>query len=230
MIYTYSRVSTDKQANSTDLQAKVLTEFCQRKGFLNRIDLVDSDVSGGKSIFKRPEGSKLSELKSGDTLIVTKHDRVFRSHEDAVVTVNKWFKLGVNIYLLNIGETPINMENPVAKFQLYIMMAAAELEKDNISLRTREGINNRKSNKQVYSAAPYGWDNTYLDEEKKVSKLVKNEDEQEIIRRMITLRNTMKKSYSIIATALNDLNIPSKEGGKWYASTVRTILNNTLNN
>ena len=215
-IYTYSRTSTDKQDNSIDLQSKQLTNYCERKEFTDAIHLVESDVSGGKSLFHRPEGSKLELLEKDDWIIVTKHDRLFRETENGIRLVKRWFKLGVNIVFLNISEQPINIHNPAAKFSFFVMLCAAELEKDMIGLRTKEGLRNRRANGQTKSRERFGYTNISKGKE---GKEVVNEKEIEILRVMNDKRE-LGYSYAKIAKHLNDNQLYTKKGTKWFHGNI----------
>ena len=230
-IWTYNRVSTDKQSSSTEQQDSVLVDFCKRNNFENPIHISDTDISGGKRLFKRPEGSKLKDLKEGDKIICAKHERLFRSLRDAVNVITDWFDLGVDVYLLNISEQPINMKNPSAKLQLYIMMAVAENELDVIRSRTKDNMKFRKENGRTYSAEVFGYDNVgergsngkIID-----GRLVPNESEQQVIKQILEWHN-IKLSLNAIARNLNERNTPSKKGKKWSAKTVRDTIKNTIN-
>lgn len=231
MIYTYSRTSTHLQDSSSEQQEQLLSQFCQRKGYIEIVNLIDTDVSGGKLILERPAGSKLSQIRKGDVIICAKHDRMFRSLKDAVNTISDWFELGVSIYFLNLGETPIDMKTPHTKFMLYMMMATAELEKDTISERTVKNLKFRKENGKTYSSAPYGYDNIgERGSNGKIieGKLIPNEAEQKIISYIKELK-IFGMSLGAIATELNSRNTPSKKGGRWSAKTVRDTIKNTIN-
>ncbi len=231
MIYTYSRTSTNLQDSSSEQQEQLLSQFCQRKEYTEVVKLTDTDVSGGKLILERPAGSKLSEIKKGDVIICAKHDRMFRSLKDAVNTISDWFELGVSIYFLNLGETPIDMKTPHTKFMLYMMMATAELEKDTISERTVKNLKFRKESRKTYSAEVFGYDNVgergsngkIID-----GRLVANESEQQVIKQILEWHN-IKLSLNSIARNLNERNTPSKKGGRWSAKTVRDTIKNTIN-
>jgi DNA invertase Pin-like site-specific DNA recombinase len=209
----------------------LLSQFCQRKEYTEVVKLTDTDVSGGKLILERPAGSKLSEIKKGDVIICAKHDRMFRSLKDAVNTISDWFELGVSIYFLNLGETPIDMKTPHTKFMLYMMMATAELEKDTISERTVKNLKFRKESRKTYSAEVFGYDNVgergsngkIID-----GRLVANESEQQVIKQILEWHN-IKLSLNSIARNLNERNTPSKKGGRWSAKTVRDTIKNTIN-
>jgi len=231
MIYTYSRTSTHLQDSSSEQQEQLLSQFCQRKEYTEVVKLIDTDVSGGKLILERPAGSKLSEIKKGDVIICAKHCRMFRSLKDAVNTISDWFELGVSIYFLNLGETPIDMKTPHTKFMLYMMMATAELEKDTISERTVKNLKFRKESRKTYSAEVFGYDNVgergsngkIID-----GKLIPNEGEQQVIKQILEWHN-INISLNAIARNLNERNTPSKKGKKWSAKTVRDTIKNTIN-
>ena len=139
-VYTYSRVSTDKQDNSIDLQQKKLIEFCERKGFNDVIHLADSDVSGGKALYSRPEGSKLKDLKRGDVLITYRSDRLFRNFRNAVNTTIDLVDKGVKLYIINFNEEPISFENYMLEAMLYQTFIFSHMEKRQIGQRTKDGL------------------------------------------------------------------------------------------
>ncbi len=232
-VLCYARVSTDQQDSSSRQQIQRLEEFCQRKGFTNAEYLIDFDVSGGKEIFKRPNGSKLKEATTGDIIIVHKRDRLFRNTLNALNTVWKWFDDGVTLYILENGEDPISMDNPTSKLVFTIMCATDELEKDKVRARTKDSLALKKANKEVYSTAPYGWENSYTEKNSKGEwingKLIPIENEQKVIRN-IKYWYSIKISLGGIANMLNLEGIKSKKGGKWHSKTVQDVLNNSLNN
>jgi site-specific DNA recombinase len=232
MIYAYARVSTDQQDSSSRQQIQRLEEFCKRKGFENVEYLVDFDVSGGKEIFKRPNGSKLKEAKDGDIIICCGRDRLFRNTINALTTVWKWFDDGVVLHILDNGDSPISFDDPTSKLLFTIMCATDELEKDKVRTRTKNSLALKKANREVYSSAPYGYDNGIAEKTDKGTikgKLIPNEREQVIISQIKAYRNH-NLSLGKIAEDLNNRKIPSKKGGKWSSKTVADVLNNSLNN
>ncbi len=221
-VYCYIRTSTNKQDTSLEVQREALENYCNRHNFTNVEYLVESDVSGGVSLFKRPQGSKLENLESGDYVIFTKHDRAARSVENGIRIVKKWYYSGVSIVFLNISEQPINISNPAAKFSFFVMLCAAELEKDMIGQRTREGLRNRRANGQTNSRERYGFTNI----SKGVSgKEVVNHKEVEILRLMNNLRES-GLSYAKIANHLNNEKIYTKKGTKWNHGNIPPMIEN----
>lgn len=233
MNYVYFRCSTDKQDNSIEYQESIWVSFAQRNNITEYISLIDNDISGGKPILKRPSGSKLTDLQKGDNLYVCKIDRISREVANGSYLFKKWHKMGVNLYFLNISQEPINMSDATMKFMVHVSLAAAEMEKDNASERTVGVLKLRKATKKVYASASFGWSNEYTEKNAKDEwingKIVPNETEQAVIRKMKELKH-LKTSFNGIARYLNDNNIPSKQGGLWSAKTVIGVFNNSLNN
>lgn len=97
MIYGYARVSTKCQAkdgNSLDDQRIKLSEAAATIIF-------EDNFTGAKT--DRPESDKLKDsLKPGDTVIVTKLDRLARSASKGAELVNIWLKDGITVHILNM--------------------------------------------------------------------------------------------------------------------------------
>ena len=130
-IYGYARVSTRGQlndGNSIESQERQLKE--------NGATEIYSDSYTGAKI-GRPELDKLlSILQDGDTLIVTKLDRIARSLSQGSDLINKLINKGVIVNILNIGI----MDNTSAsKLIRNIYFSFAEFERDMIVERTQEG-------------------------------------------------------------------------------------------
>lgn len=124
--YGYARVSTLNQDLENQIAA-LEKENC---------DCVYSEKFTGTKT-DRPEFQKLlSQLKEGDTLIVTKLDRFARSTVDGIHTIENLFEKGVKVHILNMGL----VENtPTGRLIFNIMSAFAEFERDMIVERTQEG-------------------------------------------------------------------------------------------
>lgn len=131
MIYGYARVSTKGQAregNSLEAQEKTLKTNGATKIYIDVF-------TGTKS--ERPQFDKLlKQLHEGDTLMVTKLDRIARSFTQGSELVNQLINQGININILNIGI----MDNTASsKLIRNIFFSFAEFERDMIVERTQEG-------------------------------------------------------------------------------------------
>lgn len=131
MIYGYARVSTQGQArdgNSLEVQEELLRANGAEKIYFDAYTGTKSD---------RPEFEKLlGELKSGDTLLVTKVDRFTRNLRGGLELIDEMVKRGISVNILNMGM--IN-NTPTGRLTLQIFMAFAEYERNMIVERTQEG-------------------------------------------------------------------------------------------
>lgn len=135
MIYGYARVSTDKQ--ELDVQVKALKEAGATKIFKEKIS--------GTSKNKKELNNLLEVIKSGDTLVVTKADRIARSLSQLEKVVTDLTANGVTVIILNMGTfTSENMDNPMTKLLFNVLGAFAEFERSMIIERTQEGIKDAK--------------------------------------------------------------------------------------
>lgn len=131
MIYGYARVSTASQkrdGNSLEAQESALKESGAATVY------VDS-FTGTK--IHRPQFDKLmSEIADGDTLVVTKLDRMARSTLNGIEIVETLLARGVRVHILNMG---ILDNTPASKLMRTMFFAFAEFERDMIVERTTEG-------------------------------------------------------------------------------------------
>ena len=125
-IYGYARVSTAQQDYATQI------EDLKRAG----VTKIFKDKYTGTTA-DRPEFDKLmAKIKNGDTLIVTKLDRLARNTQDALNIVKKMNAEGVILRVLNIGTID---NSPSGRLIFTVFSAFAEFERDLIVSRTQEG-------------------------------------------------------------------------------------------
>lgn len=131
MVYGYARVSTKGQAkdgNSLEAQEKALKEH-------GATQIYSDAFTGTKA--HRPELDKLIEqISEGDTLVVTKLDRIARSATQGTELIQSLLDKGVKVHILNMG---ILDNTPTGKLIRNILFAFAEFERDMIVERTQEG-------------------------------------------------------------------------------------------
>jgi DNA invertase Pin-like site-specific DNA recombinase len=93
----------------------------------------------------------MQEIKAGDTLVVTKLDRIARSVQQGIRLIDDLAEKGVKINVLNMGM----MDNtPTGKLIRNVMLCFAEFERDMIMQRTQEGkqaSGNRGGRKKKYN-------------------------------------------------------------------------------
>lgn len=140
MIVGYVRVSTEKQhpENQKD-------EIC-RYAAANHWEIdrwLVEVVSGKKHVKGRKLGSLLKKLKKGDTLIVTEISRLSRSLTDIMTLMGQCMKKGINIY--TIKEKYCFDDSINSKVLCFAFGLVAEIERNLISMRTKEALALRKA-------------------------------------------------------------------------------------
>ncbi len=131
MIYGYARVSTLGQArdgNSLEVQEKELKEAGAKKIF--------SDVFSGSKKNRPQLNNLLKVIQPGDTLIITKLDRIARSLIQGVQLLENLSGRGIIINVLNVGVID---SSPTGRLIRNIMLSFSEFEHDMIVQRTQEG-------------------------------------------------------------------------------------------
>lgn len=127
----YTRVSTAGQARygtSLEEQVQQLMEAGAEE--------VKEETFSGRTT-DRPVLSKLiAQLENGDTLMVTKLDRIARSAREGLNLVEDLAKRGVSVQILNMGKFD---DSPSGRMYRTILFAFAEYERDMILERTAEG-------------------------------------------------------------------------------------------
>lgn len=132
MIYGYARVSTRKQM----IIGNSLEDQIERLYKLGNCDIVIEEQFTGKTSDRPKFKMLLSELKEGDTFVVTKLDRFARSIIEGSELIEQMLNKGVRVHILNIGY----MDNSSAsKLIRNIFFSFAEFERDIIIERTQEG-------------------------------------------------------------------------------------------
>lgn len=131
MICGYARVSTkyqEKEGNSLDSQEEQLKNAGAK--------IVFKDSYSGATL-DRPQFKELRKaLEAGDTLMVTKLDRLARSASKGISLIDELLSHGIKVHVLNMGL----MDNtPTGKLIRTILLAFAEFERDMIIERTQEG-------------------------------------------------------------------------------------------
>lgn len=132
-IYGYARVSTTDQ--STEIQEKALKAA--------GADMVRCESVSGTSLEGRSElNSLLDYLRDGDTLLITRIDRLARSMRDLQNIVHKLKENGVH---LKATEQPIDTSTAAGKAFLDMLGVFAEFETNLRKERQAEGVAKAKT-------------------------------------------------------------------------------------
>ena len=129
-IYGYARVSTPQQAEGYSLEAQ--EEALKAAG----AQIIYKDTYTGKTTDRPGLNQLLEVLHGGDTLVVTKLDRLARSISQASAMLDQLLERRIKIHVLNIGLID---NSPTNKLMRNMLLAFAEFERDMIVERTQEG-------------------------------------------------------------------------------------------
>lgn len=160
-VITYSRVSTDEQADtgfSLNHQAEMLKKYCELKNF-NLVKHFTEDYSAKN--FDRPEWNLLMQYvrknrHSIDMILFTKWDRFSRNIEGALTVIRHLSELGIQV---NSIEQPLDLNIPDNKVMLSMYLILPEVENDKISQRTKDGMRRAKKEGCFIAKAPFGYSN-----------------------------------------------------------------------
>ncbi len=141
MIAGYLRVSTGKQHLYN--QKDEILRYAESKHIA--IDYwVTEIVSGKKHERERKLGALLRRMKPGDTLIVTEISRLSRTLTDIMEIMGKCLRKKIRLYTTKEGYTFDDSIN--SKVLCFAFGLVAEIERNLISMRTKEALALRKAN------------------------------------------------------------------------------------
>ena len=127
MFVGYARVSTMEQ--NLDLQIDSLKKFGCEKIFTDTVSGAQSD---------KPELAKAMEyMRTGDTLVVRRLDRIVSSLAKLIELMNDLQNRGFSFHSI---QDAIDTTTPTGKFFFHITGAFAELERNLIRERTKAGL------------------------------------------------------------------------------------------
>ncbi|MCQ2137932.1 MAG: recombinase family protein [Bacteroidales bacterium] len=138
-VIAYLRVSTDKQ--TLENQRSEIRRF--ENNHKIKVDKWVEEITSGKvKDCDRKLGLALKRLKKGDTLIVCELSRLSRTLLDIMSIMRTLLERGVTLY--SVKENFCLADNISSKVILFAFGLAAEIERDLISLRTKEALACRK--------------------------------------------------------------------------------------
>jgi DNA invertase Pin-like site-specific DNA recombinase len=205
----YARVSTQMQVNdgvSLDVQERQLITAAEFHGFTSW-EVVREEGRSGKNVKGRPillAALSALERKEANALIVTRIDRLARSTTDFLDIVDLANKQGWRLIMLDLN---LDTSSYQGRFVVTVMSALAEMERGIIAARQKDVHKDRRDRGVVWGVDMGPKNKTPLD-----------------IKERIMVERSSGRSYAKIAEGLNRDEVPTQNGGKWYASTVKNIV------
>ena len=138
-LFAYGRVSTVTQLTENQ------REEIKRAGYaIDGRRYVEETISGSVPALQRPGFvSLLDKLEDGDTLVVTKLDRLGRDTIDVQQTVKLFKARGVRLVVLQLGN--LDLTSSSGKLMVGMLAAVADFERDLIIERTQAGLARAKA-------------------------------------------------------------------------------------
>ena len=130
--FAYGRVSTGLQ--------ETLNQRLELENAGWVIDFWFSDTVSGKThAAQRPAFRELlSKIRDGETLVVSKLDRLGRDAIDILQTVRMLGERSIRVVVQQLGST--DLTSPAGKLLLSMLAAVAEMERDLLIERTQAGL------------------------------------------------------------------------------------------
>ena len=205
----YVRVSTAMQVEdgiSLEVQERSLIKASEEAGY-KKYEVIREEGRSGKNLSGRPAiSSALERLKNhqASALFVTRIDRLARSTRDFLAIVDQSQEFNWRLVLLDLN---LDTSSYSSRFVVTIMSALAEMERGIIAERQKDVHKDRR-------ARGIKWG---------VDMGPKNKTPEDIRQRVVDERSR-GYSYRKIADGLNRDAISSQNGGKWYPTTVKNLL------
>jgi DNA invertase Pin-like site-specific DNA recombinase len=226
----YTRISIGEQTKGYSLagQESILKTWSKEKGW--KWVKTYSEEASAKDLNRERLQEMIQDAKNGlfDGICVIDNDRLSRSTKDLLNVMDDLLKHQVKIHIHNLQHLDIYSQQ--GRFTLTNFAAFSEFFRRQLAVKIRTGVK-QKMKTEWFGQAPFGYKiiSDIDGNRKKNTRLIKNPEEQDILKTMKKLRED-GKSYAEIAEYLNINGHKTRHTKKdkksdWYSSTVRNILN-----
>lgn len=141
-IYAYLRVSTDTQ--DVNSQKIGIEEFCAARSWTIDEWVMDEGISGAKDPSKRKLGDLLKKCRSGDSIVFPEISRIGRKLVMILDVIKLCTEKNVKIY--TVKDRYVLEDTIQSKVLVTVMGLAAEIERDLLRQRTKEGLRRAVAN------------------------------------------------------------------------------------
>ena len=174
----------------------------------------------------------MATLRSRDTVIVARLDRLSRSFIGFAQILDSWTKLKVGIHLCDMPGGHFDPDNPMSEMMIGILIVFANYERRLISAATREGLQARKQRGEKYCRwAEYGWRWEKRHDPvlgKDVNVKVADEGERAIMAKCVELRAAGCTLDKIRQHLNYEMKARTRLGGHWTTSRVAFLVQQGL--
>jgi DNA invertase Pin-like site-specific DNA recombinase len=145
MILGYARTSTEDQHAGLEAQERDLRAAGAERVWSEQVSSV---------IYRDQLQALLGFAREGDTVMVTKPDRLARSTAELLAIEGDLTRRGIGLIVLSMGGERLDTRNPTSKLMLTILAGVATWERDVMLERQREGIAKAKAEGRYKGRAP----------------------------------------------------------------------------
>lgn len=216
-VVVYARVSTTEQARegvSLDLQVARTTAYCEALG-MKVVSVVRDAGCSGKNL-RRPgmqEVERLIDRKQIDAVAIHKLDRLSRSVVDFGSLLERYKKRGITLVSV---QDHLDTSSASGMLVVNLMMSVSQWERDIISERTREALQQVKAQGKHLGKPPVGWSVVG-------GELVANE-RYPLVERAHRLRRAGFTLGEIARAFVADGEVTATGGTRWHATTISRML------
>jgi DNA invertase Pin-like site-specific DNA recombinase len=219
-VVIYARISREKNHGGSDVSLDNQIATGRHWASLNGYSVAGEyiEVKSAKRASNRPEFQKALKKVKAEKCVLFLHSlsRGFRSTVNAIQVASDLDKAGCNLVSHNDN---IDTTTPMGRFFYTLLNAVNQLDREQISHRTKEALDHKKAkNEKLGGAVPYGFKVA-----RNGSNLAVVASEQKNLKMMLKAREA-GVTYVKIAHTLNSKKIPSKTGRKWSPKVVRGII------
>lgn len=230
--HAYTRVSTDDQRDSLLTQLDMIgAEISRRRLPLLQEEniYIDEDVSGKTPFVDRPAGKRLLQsVQKGDTVLVTKVNRLGRRASKVLWAVDMIEELGAKLIVLDFFGMQYESGSPLAKLLMTMLAGIAEWQRHEMLQAVKETNEwRRKMNLPCGGQHPrWGFRmEQYVDAQgKSQRRLVPNPKEQRILH-IAQLHRARGETYQTIADHLESLGMKKRNGARFYPQDIVRLCN-----
>ena len=146
-VFGYIRVSQAEGESGLATQRRTLNDHGLRD------DRIFTDVASGKNM-RRPSWQKLrGMLKTGDTVVVPRIDRLARNPTEGLKTIEELHGQGINIRSLAEG-LDTGDDSPTSRLMIHMLLSLAEWERDTIRDRIKAGVDRAAAEGRIGGRPP----------------------------------------------------------------------------
>lgn len=206
MIIGYIRVSTQKQ--DVENQRRIILEYTNSNNLYD-ITFEEITISSRKTRKERKINKLLNILCKDDILVVTELSRLGRSVSDVTSIVQEIIEKGIRLISIKENIDTKNKQDINTKVIITMFSLLSELERDLISLRTREALKTREK-QGIKLGRPKGTGGkSKLDKHK---KQIKEYLDMGISK--LAISKLLKVSYPTLFKYIKDKNLKPKSAKK----------------